>query len=142
MNLQLSIYELGKSLKKLSEEYRLEVLIKMNLSGGWMTLMGEATIENIPVEVVQGCSSKSNNIIDVRINNIEDEGALFKITGAKDKKFNVNLASGKYIELSSNSININQVKTNEKECKIRIDEDIMFIVKTTIEKASKFFENN
>lgn len=138
MNLELNIYDLGNALKKLGEEYKLEALIKMNLSGGWMTLMGEATIENIPVAVVNGCSSKSNNIIDIKIKNEEaEEGTVLKITGAKDKKFNVNIAPGKYIELSSNTININQVKTNDKECKIRIDEDIIFIVKTTVENVKK-----
>lgn len=138
MNLELNIYELGQGLKKLSEEYNLEALIKMNLSGGWMTLMGEATIENVPVEVVKGCSSKSNNIIDIRIKSEgTEEGSIVKLTGAQDKKFEVNIAPGKYRELSSNTININQVKTNNKECKIRIDKDIIFIVKTTMENVEK-----
>lgn len=132
MDLQLNINELGKILKKIGEEYNLEVLIKMNLSGGWFTANGEAFIERIPVDKVSGCDSKSNNIIDIRIKNGE-ENFIVKITGAKDKKFDVNIDSGKYIELSSNSININQVKTNFKECKIRIDKDIIFKVNTSLE---------
>ncbi|MGL5616523.1 MAG: UDP-N-acetylglucosamine pyrophosphorylase [Sarcina sp.] len=132
MDLQLTINELGKLLKKIGEEYNLEVLIKMNLSGGWFTANGEAVIERIPVDNVIGCHSKSNNIIDVRIKNGE-ENFVVKITGAKDKKFDVDIDSGKYIELSSNSISINQVKTNLKECKIRIDKDIIFKVNTSLE---------
>ena len=141
MNLELSIYELGQALKKLNNEYNLEAFIKMNLSGGWMTLIGEATIENIPVDVVKGCSSKSNNIIDIRIKSEgTEEGSIVKLTGAQGKKFEVNIAPGKYKELSSNTININQEKINNKECKIRIDKDIIFIVKTTVENVQKIME--
>ena len=46
MKLELNIIELGKLLKKIGNEYRLEMMAKIKLSGGWMTLQGEAIVEN------------------------------------------------------------------------------------------------
>ncbi|GAB6167887.1 hypothetical protein JCM1393_03470 [Clostridium carnis] len=141
MKLDLEIYELGQALKKLEKEYSLDVLVKMNLSGGWMTMNGSAEIESVPKEVVVGCSGKSNNIIDIRVKTDNKEGALIKITGAKNKVFNIDIASTRYKELSSNTLTINQIKVNNEECKLRIGEDIIFTIKATVEEVINIIQN-
>ena len=44
MKYDLSIYELGQLLTKLTKDYKVELLSKAKLSGGWMTIVGEVEI--------------------------------------------------------------------------------------------------
>ena len=135
MKYELNIYELGQLLKKVEENYGLEILTKMTLSGGWMTMTGKASVVSVPEDKIV---IKGNNIITLNIKDNNLDGNLLKITGAKDKKFNVDIAPTKYKELKSNGLNINKTKINENECKIRIDEDIIFTIRNvSVDELSK-----
>lgn len=141
MNFKLTIFELGKALKKIEEHSKLDILIKSNLSGGWMTVTGEASILKIPSEKSLGCMGKGNNIIDIKIKDNSNEGSIIKLIGAKNKTFNVDIAATRYRELSSNNLSINQIKINENECKLRIDEDIIFTIKASVDDVVKIIED-
>ena len=141
MKVELTVKELGKVLKYIGEKYELDILLKSNLSGGWMTMTGKAEILSIPDGVKKGCTGKSDNIIDIKIIGDNGEGAVFKITGNKAKKFIIDISSTRYRELSKNSLTINQIKINDSECKLRIDEDMIFTIKDTEENISKIIES-
>lgn len=130
MKFELTIYELGKLLKKVDTEFKLQMFTIVKLSGGWMTIMGDADVEEIPQQFLLGCSTNSNNIINIRIKDDNELGSIIKITGAKDKKFNVDISPSTYKEIVKGSINHDEIKINDSECKIRIDEDIIFKVNT------------
>ncbi|BCZ44800.1 hypothetical protein psyc5s11_08670 [Clostridium gelidum] len=141
MKLELTVYELGEALKKIEEKYKLDILVKSTLSGGWMTITGEAIILKAPSNVKVGCGGKSDNIIDIKIKTKESQqGIVFKITGAKDKKFNVDISSTRYKEVLSNNLTINQIKVNENESKVRIDEDIIFTIKASVDQVAEIIE--
>lgn len=133
MRFELSINELGEKLKKIGDNNDLSILIKSELSGGWMTLTGDAKIVKIPDNNASGCRSKKDNIIHIQINDNAEQETLVKLTGASNKKFNVDISAGRYRELSNNNLTINQIKVNENETKIRIDENIIFIVKNNVD---------
>lgn len=137
MNLEVDICGLGKILKKIDENYELNILVKSNLSGGWMTITGKASIEKHPYEIESVCSSKKDNIIHIRIREDKEDGVLIKITGARDKKFNIDISAGKYKEISKTGLNLDMIKTNENETKLRIDENIIFTIKTSVEKIKE-----
>ena len=142
MKLELTVCELGEVLKKIEEKHKLDILVKSTLSGGWLTITGEATILKYPSDVKVGCSGKSDNIIDVNIKTEKDQdGSIVKITGAKNKKFNVDISSTRYKEVLSNNLTINQVKVNENESKLRIDHDVIFTIKTSVDEIAKIIEN-
>lgn len=137
MNLELTIYELGKLLKKIEEKSELDVLIKSNLSGGWMTITGPVSILKVPGEAVSKCGGSKDNIIDISINNDGSESIPVKITGANNKKFAVNIAPTKYKELAPNNLSLNMLKTNNNETKLRIDENIIFTIKDSVENVEQ-----
>lgn len=138
MTYELTLYELGKLLKNISKEYKMSLLSKITLSGGWMTFMGEASIEEIPnSEIV----AKGNNIISIKVKTDGGEGATLKITGAKDKKFNVDISASKFRVISTTGLNIDRLQSNNEECKLRIDEDMIFTINTNAEAVSKILEN-
>lgn len=140
MKLELTVYKLGKVLKKLAENYELPVLIKSNLSGGWMTITGKASILKIPNDTSTGCGGK-DNIIHIGIKSENDlEGTVIKITGAKDKKFNLDISSSRYREISPNNLTINQIKINENESKLKIDENIIFTIDAPAQEIEKVIE--
>lgn len=141
MKLELTIEELGMALDKIEKKHKLNVLVKSTLSGGWMTITGEAAILKIPRNMEDSCASKGNNIIDIKINGENQEGTVIKITGAKNKKFNVDISSTRYRELASSKLTINQIKINENECKLRIDEDIIFTIKASAKEIIELIEN-
>ena len=58
MKLELTVCELGEVLKKIEEKYKLDILVKSTLSGGWMTITGEATILKVPSDKKVGCCGK------------------------------------------------------------------------------------
>lgn len=141
MKLELTICELGEVLKKIEENYKLDILIKSILSGGWMTITGEAIILKIPSDKKLGCSGNSDNIIDIKIKNENNQdGTVIKITGAKDKKFNVDISSTRYKEVFSNNLTINQIKVNENESKLRIDENIILTIKASVDEIANIIE--
>lgn len=139
MKHKLSIYELGDALKRLEEKYELSIVIKKNLSGGWMTIMGSANMEVLP-SVNGGCHGKSVNILEIRVNSDSNVGSLVKLTGAKNKKFDVDVASSRYKEISTNSLTLNQIKVNENETKLRIDEDMIFTIKDRAENIDEIIK--
>lgn len=140
MNLQLSVYELGNLLKKIEEKCELDVLIKSNLSGGWMTITGPAAITKIPGEAAPKCGGNKDNIIDIIIKKDSEEGIPVRITGANNKKFAVNIAPKKYRELSNNNLSLNIVKTDNNTTKLRIDEDIIFTINENVKNIEKLAE--
>lgn len=126
MKYELSIYELGQLLTKLTKDYKVELLSKAKLSGGWMTIVGEVEIISVPEDKVV---IKGNNIITMNIKDQDCRGSYIKITGAKNGSFNIDIANTKYKELGGTGINLNKIKTNEDECKLRIDEDMIFTIR-------------
>ena len=83
-----------------------------------------------------------DNIIDIKIKNENNQdGTIIKITGAKNKKFNVDISSTRYKEVLSNNLTINQIKVNENESKLRIDENIIFTIKASVDEIAKIIEN-
>lgn len=137
MNIELTVYELGRLLKKIEEKSELNMLIKSNLSGGWMTITGHASILKVPGESVSKCGGSKDNIIDISINNNGSESIPVKITGANNKKFAVNIAPTKYKELAPNNLSLNMLKTNNNLTKLRIDENIIFTIKDNVENVEK-----
>lgn len=132
MKYNLNINDLGNILRKLDENYDLELMTKIELSGGWLTMHGKASITKIPVDGLSGCASKGNNIIHIKVKSKSTDGTIIKITGAKDKKFNIDISSTRYKELSpGGSLSLNQIKVNNEECKLRIDNDIIFKINTS-----------
>lgn len=132
MKLELTINELGDILGKISKENNLNILIKSVLSGGWMSITGTAQIIKIPEKNINSC--KKDNIIHIKINEDMKNETLLKLTGANNKRFNVEISEGRYRELSPNKLTINTVKINDNETKIKIDENIIFTVKNNINK--------
>ncbi len=142
MGLELTVCELGEALKKIEEKYKLNVLVKSNLSGGWMTITGEAYMEKVPNRNKISCSGKEDNIIHIRIKNeSNEEGIVVKITGAKNQKFNIDISSSRYREVNPNNLTINQIKINEKESKLRIDENIIFTVNAPVNQVTSIIES-
>jgi hypothetical protein len=141
MKLNLTVYELGKALKKIEEKYKVNILVKLSLSGGWMTIMGKASILKYPSDSNGGCSGK-DNIIDINVKSENDkDGSIIKITGAKNKKFSIDISNTRYKELRPNNLTINQIKVNENESKLRIDENIIFTIKASVDEITKIIEN-
>ena len=126
MKYDLNIYELGQLLTKLTNNYKVELLSKAKLSGGWMTITGEVDIVSVPEDKVV---LKGNNIITINIKDKDCKGSYIKITGAKNGSFNIDIANTKYKEFGAIGLNLNKVKINENECKLRIDEDMIFTIR-------------
>lgn len=139
MKFELSIYELSKALKKIENSYDLNILIKQKLSGGWMTITGSAKVEDEAAEGA-GCHGKDINILEIKVNTDNNDGASVKLTGAKGKKFIVDVSSTRYMELSPSILTMNKIKINENECKLRIDEDIIFTIKSSVEDIVSIIE--
>ena len=140
MKLELTVCKLGQVLKTIESKYDLEIMTKIKLSGGWMTLSGKAIIEKVPtVGIILGCSNKSNNIISIRVKNNNEEGSVLKITGTKGSKFYIDIEATKYKELGKCSYG--EIKVNNNECKLRIDEDIIFKINSSVESVLDIVQN-
>ncbi|MDV4149647.1 UDP-N-acetylglucosamine pyrophosphorylase [Clostridium sp. AL.422] len=126
MKYELNIYELGQLLSKVTSTYNVDVLTKLKLSGGWMTITGAAQVVSVPENRVV---LKGNNIITLKIKDTGYEGSSLKITGAKGGSFNIDLAPTKYREFGNSGLSLNKVKINNNECKLRIDEDMIFTIR-------------
>lgn len=139
MKYDLNIYELGQLLKKVTKEYNLELLSKIKLSGGWMTMTGKVEVIGVPENKVV---LKGNNIITIKVKDIDCEGSLIKITGAKDGIFNIDLSPTKYKEFGNSGLNLNKVKINNNETKLRIDEDMIFTIReASVESIENIIKN-
>lgn len=132
MKLELTINELGDVLKKVEKENNLNILVKSSLSGGWMTITGTAQVTKVPENNPNSCKGKKDNIIHIKINENTENETLLKLTGANNKKFNVDISAGRYRELAPNNLSINMVKINDNETKIKIDENIIFTIKNNV----------
>jgi hypothetical protein len=126
MKYELTIYKLGKLLKEVSTLYEVDILTKINLSGGWFTLKGKLEVLDVPEDRT---TIKGNNIITLKVKGPSNEGFEVKITGAKNKLFNIDIDNTKYKELGGHGLALNKLKTKKDECKLRIDEDIIFTIK-------------
>ncbi|NRZ24041.1 hypothetical protein DFN07_005472 [Clostridium beijerinckii] len=67
--------------------------------------------------------------------------SVIKITGAKDKKFNIDISSTRYKELRPNNLTVNKIKINENESKLRIDENIIFTIGASVDDIKELIEN-
>ncbi|WP_411170395.1 UDP-N-acetylglucosamine pyrophosphorylase [Clostridium sp. MB05] len=139
MKYNLNVYELGQLLSNITKEYKVELLSKIKLSGGWMTMTGKVSVIAVPEDKIV---LKGNNIITLNIQGNECEGSLIKITGAKDSKFEIDVAPTKYKEFGATGLNLNKVKINENECKLRIGEDMIFTIRnTSVQSISNIINN-
>lgn len=141
MKTELTIEELGQVLKKLGDNYKLDVLVKSQLSGGWITITGETEIIKVPNIISSGCSGKGNNIISMRIKDETNEGSILKLTGLKNKTFNVDVSPTRYKEISKVGLSLDTIKTSETECKLRIDENMIFTIKENVDKVVSLIES-
>ena len=142
MKLELDIYELGEVLRKIEEKHKLNVLVKAELSGGWMTITGEAGVSKVPVNKGNGGCGKKDNIIDIMVAAEDDkDGTIIKLTGSQNKKFNIDISSTRYKELPSNKVKQSPIKINENESKLRIDEDIIFTIGTSVDEIAEIIRN-
>ena len=130
MKHELTVYELGKFLQDVTENYNTNLLAKINLSGGWMTIQGQVEVKSIPTDKVV---LKGNNIIGLIVKSGETEGTDMKITGAKDGRFEVNIAPKKVIEIHTGGLGLQLEKEKADECAIKIDDSMIFTVKASAE---------
>jgi hypothetical protein len=142
MKLELDIYELGEILRKIEEKHKLNILLKAGLSGGWMTITGKAGISKVPINKGNGGCGKKDNIIDITVaTEGNKDGIVVKLTGSQNKKFSIDISSTRYKEVLSNKLNQNSIKINENESKLRIDEDIIFTIGTSVDEISEIIKN-
>ena len=119
---ELTVYKLGKLLNELSSQYDVNLLVKRKLSGGFITITGEVNVDYIPTDKK---TLKGNNIIDL------------KITGIKDTLFKVEVAPTKFKEVSIGGLSIDKIQESKDECKVRVDEDLIFTVPAPSEVVEK-----
>lgn len=142
MKLELDVYELGEILRKIEEKHKLNILLKAELSGGWMTITGEAGISKVPVNKGSGGCGKKDNIINITVTSEDHKGGtVVKLTGSQNKKFNIDISSTRYKEVLSNKLKANPIKINENESKLRIDEDIIFTIGASVDQISEIIKN-
>lgn len=134
MKYELTIYELGKLLKNIDSKYNISLLSKIKLSGGWMTMTGEISVIDVPTEAIL---LKGNNIITLKLKNNNENGSEIKITGSKDSKFVIDISATKYKEIKPGMLNLDVIKVNNNQCKLRIDEDMIFTIDTSVDKVIK-----
>lgn len=130
---ELTVYKLGKLLSELSSEYNVSLLVKRKLSGGFITITGEVNVDYIPTDKK---TLKGNNIIGLKVKNNSGEIDL-KITGIKDTLFKVEVAPTKFKEVSIGGLSIDKIQESKDECKVRVDEDLIFTVPAPSEVVEK-----
>ncbi len=138
MKYELTVYELGKLLSEVSKSYKTNLLAKINLSGGWMTLQGQVEVESAPTDRVV---LKGNNIIALNVKAEGSEGASIKITGAKDGKFEVTIAPKKVIEIHTGGLGLQVQKEKADECTIKIDDSMIFTVNVGAGEVKELLSN-
>lgn len=138
MKHKLTVYELGKLLSEVCNSYKTSLLGKINLSGGWMTIQGGVEVESTPTNRVV---LKGNNIISLKINGTGTEGISIKITGAKNGKFEVNIAPKKVIEIHTAGLGLQIQKEKTNQCTIKVDDSMIFTVNTSAGEVNELLCN-
>lgn len=126
MKIELDIYNLGEFLYKVMETYETNILTKVNLSGGAMTITGKVKLVDRPNNIK---TLKVNNIITLGINNNKEDIGFIKLTGIDNKLFNIELSKTKYKVIGTSSLALNKTRESNSECKIKIDDNIIFTIK-------------
>lgn len=140
MNFELDIYELSDVLKKIEKNNKLNITVKAEQSGGWFTLKGEAVILKMAVNGGEGCSSKFNNILHIKIkNHMSYDGAVIKLTGVKDKKFKAELGDAKAFQIGRDGSRT--MITKENECTLKIDNNIIFNIDDNAQNIIKYIND-
>lgn len=129
MKFELTTFELGTLLKKISENNNISILSKINLSGGWLTITGSVEILEIPKN---NTIMAGNNFINIKVSD-NNEGTIIKLIGAKNSKFSIDIAPTKFKEIKSSAISLDMIKENSNECKLRIDENVIFTINSSVE---------
>lgn len=130
---ELTVYKLGKLLKELTNDYSINLLVKRKLSGGFITITGEIDVEYFPTEQK---TLKGNNIIGLKVKNNSGEMDL-KITGIKESLFKVEVAPTKFKEINIGGLTVDKIKESKDECKVRVDEDLIFTIPAPCEMVEK-----
>ncbi|MCR4944892.1 MAG: UDP-N-acetylglucosamine pyrophosphorylase [Clostridium sp.] len=139
MNFELDIFELSNLLSKIQKNYKLNIMVKSVQSGGWLTINGEAVILKSAVKGGEGCGSKFNNILHIKIlDHAAYDGAVIKLTGAKDKKFKVSLNPAKAMQISKDGSR--QMIIKENESTLKVDDNIVFSIDESAEKIKTYIE--
>ena len=58
----------------------------------------------------------------------------------KGEYFNISLAPTKFKEIKSNSLYLNQIQESKTECKLRIDENIIFTIPESYNEITKLIK--
>ncbi len=130
---ELTVYKLGNLLSELSNKYNVSLLVKRKLSGGFITITGKVEVDYAPTDEK---TLKGNNIIGLKVKN--DGGQMdLKITGIKDTLFKVEVSPTKFKEVNIGGLSIDKIQESKEECKVRIDEDLIFTVPAPSEVIEK-----
>lgn len=134
MKYELTTFELGTLLQKINSSNKLNIMCKLKLSGGWITLNGKADIIEIPKDnkIIAG-----NNLITIKVSDKNNNSNDIKIIGAKDSKFTIDIAPTRFKEIKASSLNLDMIKESNCECKLRIDEDVIFTINNSSEEIEK-----
>ena len=130
---ELTVNKLGKLLKDLTNDYNISLLVKRKLSGGFVTITGEVEVDYFPTEQK---TLKGNNIISLKVKNNGGQIDL-KITGIKDSLFKVEVAPTKLKEVNIGGLSIDKIKESKEECKLKVDEDLIFTIPAPCEIVKK-----
>ena len=130
---ELTVNKLGKLLKDLTNDYNISLLVKRKLSGGFVTITGEVEVDYFPTEQK---TLKGNNIISLKVKNNGGQIDL-KITGIKDSLFKVEVAATKLKEVNIGGLSIDKIKESKDECKLKVDEDLIFTIPAPCEIVKK-----
>ena len=130
---ELTVYKLGKLLSELTNDYKINLLVKRKLSGGFITITGEVGVDYFPTDKKM---LKGNNIIGLKVKNSTGEAEL-KITGIKDSLFKVEVAPSRLKEVNIGGLSIDKIKESNEECKIKVDDDLIFTIPAPCEEVEK-----
>ena len=131
MDYELTLYQLGNFFENILEKYKMTLMIKVKLSGGWITLRSNVKIDSLPKE--EGLTA-GNNVISLKLDNVGED---LKITGLKNLKFKVNLSPAKYKEINKKGLSIDMVKEKNDKSTLRIDDNMIFSINAPINEINK-----
>ena len=131
MDYELTLYQLGNFFENILEKYKMTLMIKVKLSGGWITLRSNVEIDSLPKE--EGLTA-GNNVISLKLDNVGED---LKITGLKNLKFKVNLSPAKYKEINKKGLCIDMVKEKSDKSTLRIDDNIVFSINASTNEINK-----
>lgn len=134
MQKELNIYELGKFLTLVCSKYKAEVLAKIKLQGGWLTIQDQVEVAAAPKE---GIMPKGNNVIALKLKTSKEEESPIKIIGAKDGRFKVSIEPKKVVEIHTGGLGLQMEKEKKDESTIKIDDSIVITVNTRVDEILK-----